>query len=235
MTSVPIDNSMKVSAKLVGIAYLTTFIIVVTANYAIYDPLHVAGNATETAKRIFANQHWFRFGIVLDLVYAIGFTILVLSLHTILQDVNRRLSILACVWYLVYIITWVVLTLKFFDALRLASGAKYLQVFADENSSALARLFLFARFDRYYGVLLFYSMGSTLFNFLWLKSGYIPRALALWGIIACAWCAICAAVYLVYPDFEKSVNLWAFDLPMALFDMTLSVWLLIKGLKAQTL
>ena len=233
MTITPIDTAKRTSAKLVGIAYLSTFIIVVFANFGIYDPLHVAGNATETANRIFANQHWFRFGIVLDLIYATGFTILISSLHTILQEIDRRLSLLACIWYLVYVITWVVLTLKFFDALRLSSGAKYLQVFADENSSALARLFLFARFDRYYGVLLFYAMGSTLFNILWFKSGYIPRALALWGILACAWCVFCAVVYLIYPDFEKHVNLWAFDLPMALFDMTLSVWLLIKGLKVQ--
>lgn len=233
MANLLIDDSKKISAKLVGIAYLSTFIIVVYANFGIYDPLHVAGNATETAKRIFENQYWFRFGIVLDLVYAIGFTILISSLYTILKDVNRRLSILACVWYLVYIITWVIVTLKFFDALRLASGAKYLQVFDDENSYALARLFLFARFDRYYGVLMFYALGSTLFNILWFRSGYIPKALAVWGIVACVWCTLCAVIYLLYPDFEKTVNPWAFDLPMALFDITLSVWLLVKGLKSQ--
>lgn len=233
MTNLLIDDQKRISAKLVGIAYLTTFVIVVYANFGIYDPLHVAGNATETAKRIFANQHLFRFGIVLDLVYAIGFTVLISSLYTILKDVNRRLAVLASVWYLVYAVAWVVLTLKFLDALRLMSGANYLKALEDESSYALARLFLSARFDRYYGVLLFYMLGSTLFNYLWLRSGYIPKTLAWTGIITCAWCAICAVIYLIYPGFENVLNIWWYDTPMALYDIVLSIWLLTKGLKSQ--
>lgn len=231
MTDYTIDESQRKAAKFAGVAYLCTFAIVVYANYGIYDPLHVPGNALETAKRISENKHLFRFGIVLDLLYAIGFTVLLSSLYTILKDVNKRVVTLAAIWQLVYVIVWVAFTLKFFDALRLASGAKYLGVFANEELSALSRLFLWARFDRYYGVLLFYSLGSMLFNYLWFKSRYIPRPLAIWGIIACAWCATCAMVYLIYPDFEKIVNLWLFDLPMAFFDMTLSIWLLVKGLR----
>lgn len=231
MTTNSIDDSKRNAAIIIGIAYLSTFAIVVSTNFAIYNPLHVAGDATETAKRIFENRYLFRVGIVLDLIYAIGYTFLIGSLYTILKDVNQRLSLMAALWYLVYVTAWVAITLKFYDALRLMGSANYLKVFDDANLHALARLFLNARFDRYYGVLVFYALGSTLFNYLWLKSKFIPKALAWWGIIACAWCAFCAIAYLIYPDFEKMVNLWLFDLPMALFDMTLSVWLLTKGLK----
>lgn len=232
MNDFTIDESQEKAAKLVGIAYLSTFIIVVSVNYGIYDPLHVPGNATETAKRIWENKHLFRFGIVLDLLYAIGFTVLLTSLYTILKDINRRMAILASVWCLVYTIAWVVLTLKFFDALRLMAGSNYLQVFPEENLAALSRLFLNARFDRYYGVLLFYMLGSTMFNYLWFKSGYIPKALAATGMVTCAWCAICAVIYLIYPGFENVLNIWLYDMPMALYDIVLSVWLLTKGLRS---
>jgi hypothetical protein len=230
MKDYTIDESQRKAAKFAGVAYLFTFAIVVYANFGIYDPLHVPGNALETAKRISENKYLFRFGIVLDLLYAIGFTVLLSSLYSILKDVNKRVVTLAVVWQLVYVIVWVAFTLKFFDALRLASGAKYLGVFANEELSALSRLFLWARFDRYYGVLLFYSLGSMLFNYLWFKSGYIPKALAMWGIIACAWCAVCTVAYLIYPELGNSLNLWFYDTPMALFDITLSVWFLVKGL-----
>lgn len=231
MTNFTIDESQRNAAKFAGVAYLCTFVIVVYANYGIYDPLHVQGNAAETAKRIFENKHLFRFGIVLDLLYAIGFTVLLSSLYTILKEVNKRVATLAGIWQLIYVIVWVAFTLKFFDALRLASGAKYLEAFATEELSSLSRLFLWARFDRYYGVLLFYSLGSMLFNYLWFKSGFIPKALAMWGVIACAWCAVCTITYLIYPELENMLDLWFYDTPMALFDLTLSVWLLVKDLK----
>lgn len=231
MANFTIDESQRSAAKFAGVAYLCTFVIVVYANYGIYDPLHVQGNAAETAQRIFENKYLFRFGIVLDLLYAIGFTVLLSSLYTILKDVNKRVVTLAALWQLIYVIVWVGLTLKFFDALRLAGGAKYLQVFTAEELSALSRLFLWARFDRYYGVLLFYSLGSMLFNYLWFKSGFIPKPLALSGIIVCAWCAVCTAAYLIYPELENIFDIWFYDTPMALFDITLSVWLLTKGLK----
>ncbi len=228
---IEVNSSKQHAAKVLGIAYLSTFVIVVYANFGIYDPLHVAGDAGETARRIADNKHLFRFGIVLDLIYAIGFTVLISSLYTILIDTNRRIALVATLWQLVYVVAWVVITLKFYDALRLASRVKYLSVFGDEHLYSLARLFLSGRFDRYYGVLLFYALGSTLFNYLWYKSGYVPRWLALYGMIACAWCAICAMAYLIYPDLEKILHLWLYDTPMALFDITLSVWLLTQGLK----
>jgi len=226
-----VDDSKQHAAKVLGIAYLCSFIMVVSANYGIYDPLHVAGNASETAMNIAGNKYLFRFGIVLDLLYAVGFTVLLSSLYSILKDVNSRIAVVATFWHLVYVIAWVALTMKFFDALRLASGAKYLATFADENLHSMARLFLWARFDRYYGGLLFYSLGSMLFNYLWLKSGYIPKPLALVGIIACAWCALCTTAYLIYPELENILDVWFYDTVMSLFDLTLSVWLLTKGLR----
>jgi Domain of unknown function (DUF4386) len=231
MPGYAITDSQQKAAKWAGIAYLFSFIIVVYTNFGIYDKLRVPNNAMETARKILANEFLFRTGIMADLFYAISFIILLSSLYIILNDISRRASVLAVFLQLVYIITWVTLTLKFFDALRLISGASYLKGFNEENLAALSKLFLYARFDRYYGVLMFYSLGSTFFNYLWYKSGFIPKPLALWGILACVWCTICAIAFLIYPDFETIINPWLFDLPMAFFDITLSLWLLIKGLR----
>jgi hypothetical protein len=37
--------------------------------------------------------------------------------------------------------------------------------------------------------------------------------------------------YIIDPTFCKFVNLWWLDRPFALFDITLSFWLLFKGLR----
>jgi hypothetical protein len=66
---------------------------------------------------------------------------------------------------------------------------------------------------------------------LWLRSGYVPNALAFLGVLASAWCAACTSVLFVFPDFQKVVNLWWFDMPMVLFEIALSFVLLLRGLR----
>ena len=119
-----------------------------------------------------------------------------------------------------------------YDALRLLRGADYLQAFQAERLQALASLYLGRRFDYYYVGLLFGALASTVCGYLWFKSRYIPRALGAFGVISCphfAWRALSFSI--VFPNFNKIVNLWWFDTPMAIFDIALSFWLLFKGIR----
>ena len=68
-------------------------------------------------------------------------------------------------------------------------------------------------------------------SYLWFKSSYIPRALAGFGVVSSAWCVLCAFVFLIFPNFNKTVNDYWFDSPMGLFELALSFWLLFKGLR----
>jgi Domain of unknown function (DUF4386) len=226
-----IDESQQKAARVAGISYLLTFAAVVFANFGIHDRLNVTGNAAATAQKIIANERLFRIGIACDLFYSVGIVVLLTALYVILKPVNRGLALLATFWKLVYVLAWVVMTLQLFDALRLLHGADYLRVFEAERLQAWAKLYLSARFDRYYGGLLFYTLGLTVSSYLWLKSNYIPRALAAFGVISSAWCAVCTFVFLIFPDFTKLVNLWWFDTPMGLFEIATSLWLLFKGLR----
>jgi 4-amino-4-deoxy-L-arabinose transferase-like glycosyltransferase len=104
-------------------------------------------------------------------------------------------------------------------------------VFEADRLQALARLHISANFDAYYVGLPFFGLASTVCSYLWLKSNYIPKGLAVFGVISSAWCVICAFVFLIFPQFNKIVNDYWFDSPMALFEMALSFWLLFKGLR----
>src|SRR5437764_603984 len=86
-------------------------------------------------------------------------------------------------------------------------------------------------FGNYYVGLPFFGLAATVCAWLWLKSNYIPKGLSIFGVIGSAWCVFCAIVYLIFPDFNKIVNDYIFDTPMALFELALSFWLLFKGLK----
>jgi len=225
-----IDESQRKAAKTAGLAYLFTFAIVVYVNFGIHDRL-IADNAAETARNILAHERLFRVGILGDLIYCVGVIVLLTALYVILKPVNWGLALLAAFWRLVWVLMWLVMTLHLFDALRLLHGADYLGALEAERLQGLARLYLGTRFDYYYVGLLFGALASTICGYLWLESRYVPRALAAFGLLSSAWCVACTLVFYIFPNFDKFVNLWWFDTPMGIFDIVLSFWLLIKGLR----
>ena len=231
MTTNTIDNSQRTAAKVAGWSGLLTFAIVVFGNFVLLNPLTVPGNAAATAQNIVAHETQFRITVVCFLTYSLGFVVLLSALYVILRPVNPGLALVGALSRLVFALLWLLSPLNMLSALRLLSNANYLQVFEPDRLQALAKLHLGANFDDYYVGLPFFGLAATICAYLWFKSNYIPRGLALFGIVSAAWCVICAFVFLIFPHFNKIVNDWWFDFPMALFELVLSFWLLFKGLK----
>lgn len=230
MTTLAIDKSQRTAAKVAGWSGLLTFAIVVFGNFALLSPLTIPGNAAATAQRIVANETQFRIAVICFLTYGLGVVVLLSALYVILKPVNPGQALVGALSRLVFALLWLLGTLNMLSALRLLSNATYLQVFESDRLQAMAKLYLGANFDDYYVGLPFFGLAATICAYLWFKSNYIPRGLALYGLISSAWCVICAFVYLVFPHFNKIVNDWWFDFPMAIFELTLSFWLLFKGL-----
>jgi hypothetical protein len=232
MTISGIEPSQQSAAKVAGFAYLLTFPLVVYAQFGIHDRLFVAGNAAETARNILAHLTLFRVSLACDLAYCAGMIILIAALYVVLRPINPGLAFLASSWRLIYAIMWALMTVHLFDALRLLLGDDYLAVFSPQQLQVLARLHLSERFDQYYIGLLFGGLASTVCSYLWLSSNYIPKPLAVAGILSSAFCAFCTFSFIIQPGFSEVVKLVWFDTPMGLFEIVLSFWLIFKGLKA---
>ena len=231
MTVRNIDHSQRTAAKVAGISGLLTVAIVVFANYVLLNPLIVPGNAVETARNIVAHETQFRITAVCFLIYSAGVVVLLAALYLILRPVNQGLALVGALFRLVFALLWLLTTLNMLGALRHLGSASYLQVFEADRLQTLARLHLAANFDDYYAGLPFFGLAATVCSYLWLKSNYIPKSLSIFGLISSAWCVVCALVFLIFPHFNKTVNDYWFDSPMALFELALSLWLLFKGLK----
>ena len=231
MTISTIDKSQRTAAKVAGFALLFSMVIVVFANYALLNPLLVRGNAVETARNILAHETQFRVAATCFLTYSLSVIVLLAALYVVLKPVNRGLALVGALFRLVFALLWLLSTLNLLGALRLLGSAPYLQVFEPDRLQTLARVYIAATFDDYYVGLPFFGLASTVCAWLWLKSNYIPRGLAFFGVISSAFCVFCAFIYLIFPGFAKPVNPYWFDSPMALFEMALSFWLLFKGLR----
>jgi hypothetical protein len=231
MTISTIDNSQHTAAKVAGWSGLLTFAIVVFGNYVLLNPLSVPGNAAATAQNIVAHETQFRVTVVCFLTYSLGVVVLLSALYVILKPVNPGLALVGALSRFVFALLWLLSPLNLLSALRLLSNANYLQVFEPDRLQAMARLHLGASFDDYYVGLPFFGLAATICAWLWLKSNYIPKGLAIFGVISSAWCVLCAFIFLIFPHFNKVVNDYIFDTPMALFELIVSFWLLFKGLK----
>ena len=224
--------SQERAAKVAGVALLFSTALVAYANFAIQSRLFVEGDVAQTAHNIVTHETSFRLVAVCYLFYSVGILGLLTALYVILRPVNQGLAFFAALSRFIYMITWVVIVLNFLGGLRLLSEG-YLKVFEPSRLQALAKLYL-TGWDAYYTGLLFWSLASTMCSWLWLKSRYVPRVLALLGFIASVWCIGCTIAYLIFPNFANTVNLWWFDSPMAVFEIVLSFLLLFKGLRVQT-
>src|SRR6202011_2552921 len=231
MTTSTIDGSQRKAAKVAGFSCVFAMAIVVFANYALLNPLIVPGNAAETARNLVAHETQVRVIATCFLTYSASVIVLLAALYVILRPVNRTLALVGALFRLVFASLWLLTTLNLLGALRLLGSASYLQAFEVDRLQALARLSVAANFDDYYVGLPFFGLAATVCAYVWLKSNYIPKGLSIFGVIASAWCVFCAFVYLIFPNFNKIVNDYIFDSPMALFELAVSVWLLAKGLK----
>ncbi len=225
-----INNPQRTAAKIAGVSFLLSMVIVVFANYVLLSPLVVPRDAVTTAQNIVAHETQFRLALTGFLFYSLNSIVLLAALYTVFKPIHRGLALLGSLFRFVFALLWLLSCLNLLNALRLAHAASYLQTFELTRLQVLARVNIANTFDDYYVGLPFFGLAATIWAWLWLKSGYLPRKLSLVGVIASAWCVVCAFVFLIFPDFQKPVNPYWFDSPMGLFELVVGVWLLVKGL-----
>jgi hypothetical protein len=231
MTVNTVSASQRQAALIAGFSLPFALVLVVFANFYIGANLIVPGNAVDTANNILAHQTRFHVWVACDLLYAINVVAISAALYVILKPANHSIALAAAFCRAIYSVMWVTISLNMLSAFTLLCDTPYLHVIEADHLQALARAHLHGSFDAYYVGLPFWAMASTICSILWLKSKYIPRVLASFGVIASAWCLFCAFAFLAWPQFSEPINVWLFDMPMAIFEMATGIWLLVKGIR----
>jgi hypothetical protein len=143
-----IDELQRTAARVAGLAFPISFVIVVAVNFGIFARLIIRGNPTETARNILAHETLFRIGVAGDMVYCVGVVVLLTALYVILKPVSQNLALLAAFGRLVHGLTWLLVTINLFTVLRLLTDADYWRAFGPDQLSALARLYLSGYVER---------------------------------------------------------------------------------------
>jgi len=236
MTKQLMDTSQRKAVKIAGFMFLFAFIIP-TLNWAlVLSKFNVAGDALATAKNIMADTFLFRLGISVELLMAIGLVVLGLALYVVLKSVNKHLALLALVLKLVEATLMGVTVLLPFIALESAQAAASATTLTQEQLQMPLGLLFNAHTAITAVPMVFLGLDMMLFCYLFLKSNYIPRLLAGFGILSFFLILVQSLLFILAPAYaEMPINQIIFWAPSGLFEIVIGLWLLIKGINTQQL
>jgi uncharacterized protein DUF4386 len=223
-------NATKNPGRVAGLLYLALTIAAPFRLIYIPSTLFVRGNATATASNIAAHESLFRLGIVSDLFCGTILIFLTLALYRLFMGVDQNQAVL-----MVVLGGLMPATIDFINvlndaaALMLVRGADFLTVFEKPQRDALAMLFLRLHHQEIAAAEILWGLWLFPLAVLVLRSGFLPRFLALWLIVnGFAYLAMSFAGLLL-PQYEDLVSNVAF--PALLGEVAFMLWLVIKGAK----
>src|SRR3989440_745909 len=226
-------HPLKKAARIAGAIYLT---MVFTGPFSlIYVPnkLIVRGNAAATAENILAHETMFRLAILADLVGAVIFICLAVALYKLLSSVNKTWASLMVAFVLVSAAVGFLNTLNNIAALTLFRGADFLAVFDKPQRDALGYLFIRLHNQGEFMNEIFWGLWLLPFGLLVYRSGFLPRFLGVWLMLACFGWLVLSLVALLFPPYYET----AFKIaqPVMFAELAIMLWLLIKGAKVPPL
>jgi hypothetical protein len=228
----PLKPAQYTAAKIVGFLYLFTNATAIVA-FSARGKLMVPHDAVQTTRNIAASERLFRIGIAFELITVVGVIILLWALYVVLKPINKNVALLGAFFRLAENFVLAFITAQEFAALAVLKGIASLQAFGTPQLQGLSDIFLRVYGETFNIGFLFLGLGSAVFSYLWLKSRYIPRVLAAWGIFSSLVMAVMSLALIVFPGLSAMGMIYM--MPMGLYEFGLGFWLLIRGIRAQPL
>jgi len=190
--------------------------------------LIASSDAALTTRNIADSATLLRLGFAAYLVEAICDTALSLLFYALLRPVHRDAALLAAFFGILATAVFAVAELFFFMSLLIVKNAAYLKAFSDDQRSALVLLVAKAYTAGGSALLLFYGIASALRGILIFRSGYLPRFIGVLMTFAGAGFIAKNLAFVLAPRYATDLLL----LPMFVAGVSLTAWLLAKGVDA---
>ena len=226
------DTSPQVYARFGGVLYLIIIVAGIFGELFVRGTLVVWGDPAATANNIIGSQLLWRIGIAGDLLMHVCDLGLMLVFYRLLRPVNKDLSLLALLFFLIQVAVLVANKIILLMPLFLLSDADYLKALEPNQLHALAYLSIKLHGYGFSIGLVFFGFTCLLYGHLIYKSGYLPRFIGvLMQIAGLAYLTDCFAL-LIAPAFEAMISPGVL-IPALIAELTLCLWLIVKGVDAK--
>lgn len=211
------------SARLAGATFLLYIVFGIASAVVSRRAAAGADDATRLAT-LAAHALELRVAVLITILTSVIALALAVALYALAREVDRELSLLA-------------LACRFMEGVLGATGAattlgllSVATAAAEGNGATGREVGGFLLQLRGWGPLIaatFFSVGSAIFSWLFLRGRLVPVALAWLGVVASLLLVIALPLQIAAVLSGMSAQLvW---LPMLVFEVTLAVWLLTKG------
>jgi len=224
-------DSNKNTPKFLGIAYLIQFI-----GSLLSDPLSSAaigvGNTAENLVSISSNVLFLRAGIIAEIVTAIGIIVMTVLLFIVLQHQNKTLALVALSFWLIEA-SFLAFSSLAANALIPLSQEYVLAGSPDPSVMITLGTILLETKEFCYAIhMLFFGLGGILWYYMFYKSQYIPRALALWALVLMPLMPIDVLLFLLGIGLDSILRM-AILFPLIAYlpyEGILGIWFIVKGI-----
>jgi uncharacterized protein DUF4386 len=224
MTTKEKTNADKNTPRILGAAFLFQAVASAVAGLVLLRPLIVSGNIVDTMINMSNHALQVRAGIMVEMITVTALVVLSVLFYITLKQQNRKMALVALGLRIVEVALLAVSRVATFSLLRTGQASvieghpTYLQT--------LGNLAYDTQEIAYSLNMVFFTLGGTLFYYLLFKSGFVPRALSLFGLIA----APLAFIGTVADLFGCAVPLFVF-IPNLPFELAIGIWLMVKGIR----
>ena len=220
------EASPRFQARAAGFFWLMTAL---SGTFAMSgDRLIVYGDAAATAANILAHEALYRWTSTANLVAGVCYLAATVLVYFLLKPVNRSLSLLAGFFSLAGC-SIAGLGLAFRLApLVVLGGAQYMSAFTAEQSHALSLAFLRLNAQTFYVSHVFFGLHCFLVGYLILRSAFLPRVVGVLMLFAGLGWLTMSFASLLSPPLARSLFPYIIA-PGVLGEVSLSLWLLVKG------
>ena len=189
------------------------------------------GNFIDAAHAVGASETLYRIGLVCGLIGTLSTILLAVALYAILKEIDANLAIMAVLFRLAESTISGVVVAFGFVTLKIYLEAGNAGPRAGTQLSELAGLVSNSSLVGTNVSVVFFGVGSTVFFYLLLRSGYVPRVLATWGLVGSIICFFAFLASLVFPGSTDALT-GIGGIPVGLAEPVVGAWLLIHGIRA---
>src|SRR6056297_2462885 len=217
-----------------GVLYLVVIICAGFSQGVVRESVYVAGDAAVTAQNILSNTALFRWGLVTDLIAFTTDVAISILLYMLLKQVNKPIALMMASFRLIaHPGVATANLLNHFAALKVLESPGLADQFTSAQLAEFSQYFMEAHHLGYILAGVTFGVHCLLLGYLLIKSSEFPQLLGILMVAACAGYLTESFGFILYPEY-KTVFAWIVGLSAAVGEVSLCLWLVVKGARVNT-
>lgn len=218
-------------ARITGVLYLLIIICAGFSQGVVREGLIVSGNAGLTASQILENSTLFTWGITTDLIAFMLDIVVSVLLYFLLRPVSQVLAIISSAFRLIaHPAIGSLNLLNHYAALHILESESLIALFSPAQLQEISLMFMDFHNMGYLIAGALFGIHCILLGLLMYRSNLFPKLLGMLLFIAGIGYLIESFGFLYYPNLEV-VFAMIVGVTAVLGEVSLMVWLLVKGVK----